>query len=122
MLIRVRLQPRVGFRKISLRDIISNLSNFFCIYLPGVMKTRVNKHFVFSLNFPCLMACLLMSFFLFVLWLGLCVDVAVDRISRISIYAPHHHHHYHHHHHFYLYMAKTSGKNTTSLPPIFFLS
>ena len=25
-----------------------------------------------------------MSFFFFVLWLGLCVDVAVDRISRIS--------------------------------------
>ena len=56
------------------------------------MKTRVGKHFVIALNFPCLIACLLscllMSFFLFVLWLGLCVDVAVHRTSRISIYAP----------------------------------
>ena len=58
------------------------------------MKTaRVSKHFVISLNFPCLIACLLSSFtyvvfVLFVLWLGLWVDVAVDRISRISIYPP----------------------------------
>ena len=37
-------------------------------------ENRVNKHVVISLNFPCLIAsllsCLLMSFFLFVLWLG----------------------------------------------------
>ena len=86
MLIRVRLPPRVGFRKfISADTCISNLSNFFIyIYLPRVMKTLVSKHFVISLNFSCLMACLLsslfMPFFVFVLWLGLCVDVA-DRIA-----------------------------------------
>ena len=52
----------------------------------------VSKHFVISLNFPCviasLLSCLLVSFFLFVLWLDICVEVAVDRISRISIYTP----------------------------------
>ena len=92
MLIRVRLPPSVGCRNfLSTDTCISNLSNFYIyIYLPGVMKTRVSKHFVISLNFPCLLACLLscllMPFFLFVLWLGLCVVVAaVDRISRISI-------------------------------------
>ena len=67
------------------------------------MKTRVSKHFVIPINFPCLTACLLscllMSVFLFILWLGLCVDVAVDRISWISIspppsLLPHHHHHH----------------------------
>ena len=52
----------------------------------------VSKHFVISLNFPCLysfftelFACVL---FLFVLWVDICVEVAVDRISRISIYPP----------------------------------
>ena len=29
-----------------------------------------------------------MSFVLFVLWLGICVEVAADRISRISFYYP----------------------------------
>ena len=29
-----------------------------------------------------------MSFVLFVLWLGICVEVAADRISRISFYHP----------------------------------
>ena len=29
-----------------------------------------------------------MWFFLFILWFGLCVDVAVDKISRVSIYSP----------------------------------
>ena len=52
----------------------------------------VSKHFVISLNFPCviasLLSCLLVSFFLFVLWLDICVEVAVDRISRISVYPP----------------------------------
>ena len=55
-------------------------------------ENQVSKHFVISLNFPCLIACLLscllMSFFLFILWLELCVDVAVDKISRVSIYLP----------------------------------
>ena len=55
------------------------------IILPGVMKTEVSKHFVIFLNFPCLIACLLccllMSFFLLVLWLGICVEVDVDRIT-----------------------------------------
>ena len=49
----------------------------------------VSEHFVISLNFPSviasLLSCLLVSFFLFVLWLDICVEVAVDRISRISI-------------------------------------
>ena len=35
-----------------------------------------------------------MSFFcLTVLWLGICVEKAVDRISRISVYPPPLHHH-----------------------------
>ena len=58
------------------------------------MKTLVSKHFVISLNFSCLMACLLsclfMSFFVFVLWLGLCVDVA-DRIAPPPLSLHHHH-------------------------------
>ena len=45
-------------------------------------EKRVSKHFVILLNFPCLIACLLMSFvFLLVLRLGICVDVDVDRIT-----------------------------------------
>ena len=49
-------------------------------------ENRVSKHFVIFLNFPCLIACLLccllMScFFLLVLWLGICVEVDVDRIT-----------------------------------------
>ena len=49
-------------------------------------ENRVSKHVVIFLNFPCLIACLLccllMSFFFFwlVLWLGICVEVDVDRI------------------------------------------
>ena len=62
MLIRVRLPPRAGFWKfLSADTCLSNLSRilYIYIYLPGVMKTRVSKHFVISLNFPCVMACLL---------------------------------------------------------------
>ena len=50
-------------------------------------ENRVSKHLVIILNFPCLIACLLcclnMSFFLLllVLWLGICVEVDVDRIT-----------------------------------------
>ena len=49
-------------------------------------ENRVSKHFVIFLNFPCLTACLLccllVSFlFLLVLWLGVCVEVDVDRIT-----------------------------------------
>ena len=51
-------------------------------------KNQVCEHFVNSLNYPCLIAsllsCSLMFFFLSfcgVLWLGICVEVAVDRIS-----------------------------------------
>ena len=49
-------------------------------------ENRVSKHFVIVLSFPCLIACLLccllMSFFFFLLiwWLGICVEVDVDRI------------------------------------------
>ena len=113
--------------KISLRiHAYQIFRNFIYTYLPGVMKTRVGKHFVIPLNFPCLIACLLssllMSFFLFVLYLGLCVDVAVDIISRISFFPRplHHHHHHHHYHHLYLHTVKTSGKNAISLPLFFF--
>ena len=56
---------------------------------------RVSNHFVIFLNFPCLTACLpcclLMScffvvvvvvvLFLLVFWLGICVEVDVDRIT-----------------------------------------
>ena len=51
------------------------------IPVPGVMKSWLSKHFVISRNFNYL--------FLFILWLGICVDVAVDRISRLSINHPH---------------------------------
>ena len=72
------------------------------VYLP-VYENRVRKHFVISLNFPFLtlliLCCLLMTFFFggsgvkgrggggggVVLWLGICIEVAGDRISRISI-------------------------------------
>ena len=47
-------------------------------------ENRVGKHFVIFLDFPCLIACLLCCllrsfFFLLVLWLGICVEVDVDR-------------------------------------------
>ena len=54
-------------------------------------ENRVSKHLVIFLNFPCLIACLLccllmsfvclFAFFLLVLWLGICVEVDVDRIT-----------------------------------------
>ena len=50
-------------------------------------ENRVSKHLAIFLNFPsliaCLLCCLLMSFvlFLLVLWLGICVEVNVDRIT-----------------------------------------
>ena len=48
-------------------------------------ESRVSKHFVIFLNFPCLIACLLccllMLLFLLVLWLGICVEVDVDGIT-----------------------------------------
>ena len=47
------------------------------------MKTRpVSKHFVTFLNFPCLR--LFVLFASVVLCLGICVEVAVDEILRIS--------------------------------------
>ena len=55
------------------------------------MKTGLAKSFVISLNFPCLS--LFTELFVYVvllvvLWLGICVEVAVYRISRTSIYPP----------------------------------
>ena len=48
-------------------------------------ENRVSKHFAIFLNFPCLVACsvLFASVVLFslVLWLGICVEVDVDRIT-----------------------------------------
>ena len=56
-------------------------------------ENQVSKHFVIFLNFPCLIACLLccllMSFFfLLVLWLGICVEVDVDRITILTSPSP----------------------------------
>ena len=80
---RIGQQKKWSFRQIN----SSNNNNSTWSY-----KNQVSKHFVISLNFPCLRACLLscllISFFLFVLWLGLCEDMAVDRISPISIFPP----------------------------------
>ena len=57
-----------------------------------IYENRVSKHFVISLNFPCLsLFTVLFAYgvffvsFLALLWLGICVEVAVDRISRISV-------------------------------------
>ena len=51
----------------------------------GVLKPGFSKHFVIFLNFSCLIACLvcclIKSFFLLVLWLGICAEVDVDRIT-----------------------------------------
>ena len=48
-------------------------------------ENQVGKHFVIFLNFPCLIACLLccllMWFVFLVLWLGICVEVDVGRIT-----------------------------------------
>ena len=44
-----------------------NCGKFENILVPGVMKSGLGKHFVISRNFNCL--------FLFILWLGICVDV-----------------------------------------------
>ena len=57
-----------------------NCGKFKNIPVPGVMKSWLSKHFVISRNFNYL--------FLFILWLGIRVDVAVDRISRLSINHP----------------------------------
>ena len=56
-------------------------------------ENRVSKHFVIFLNFPCLIACLLccllMSFLLLlVLWLGICVEVDVERITTLPLPLP----------------------------------
>ena len=51
-------------------------------------ENRVSKNFASSLNFPCFsLFTVLFAYvvFLVVLWLGICVEVAVDRISQISI-------------------------------------
>ena len=50
-------------------------------------ENRVSKHFVIFLNLPCLIACLLCSLlmcFLLVLWLGICVEADVDRITILA--------------------------------------
>ena len=52
------------------------------------MKTVLANILLIPLNFPCpSFFSLLFAYvvFLVVLWLGFCVEVAVDRISRISI-------------------------------------
>ena len=59
------------------------------IYENRVSKKNCNVSHL-SLVFACLLSCLLMwVFFVFLfLWLGICVEVAVDRISRISFLTP----------------------------------
>ena len=123
MLIRVRLPPRVGFRKFLSEYMHIKSFEFLFFYISTwSYENRVSKHFVISLNFPCLMACLLscllMCFFWFLLWFGLCVDVAVDRISNFYLPPPPPPLH----HHFYSYTVKRSGKYTISLPLFLFFS
>ena len=82
---------------------VSDLVNHLCLsglsrhYCPcnstSSYENRVSKHFVIFLNFPCVIACLLccllMSFFFFFffllgLWLGICAEVDVGRITTLS--------------------------------------
>ena len=91
MLVRVRLPPLVGFRKFLSEYMHIKSFEFFLIYICLELCKPGQQTFC---NFPRLRLSnglfteLLANvvFFLFVLLLGLCVDVAVDRISRISIF------------------------------------
>ena len=52
-------------------------------------ESRVSKHFAIFLKFPCLVAwsvlfASVVFFFSLVLWLGICVEVDVDRITILS--------------------------------------
>ena len=49
-------------------------------------ESLVSKHFVIFLNLSCLIACLLCCLlcFLLALWLGICVEVNVDRITILA--------------------------------------
>ena len=61
-------------------------------------ENRVSKHFVIFRNFPCLIAWHMFTvlfayvvfffFFLLVLWLGICVEVGVDRINILPPHPP----------------------------------
>ena len=129
MWIRVRLPHRVGFRKFFSEYMhIKSFEIFLYIYLelrkPG-QQTFCNFSQLPLSNglFTELFAYVV--FFWFLLWFGLCVDVAVDRISNFylppsppfiitiiitSLY------------HFYSYTVKRSGKYTISLPLFLFFS
>ena len=68
---------------------LSGLSRHYCpCDSTSSYENRVSKHFVIFLNFHCVIACslccLLMSFFLPVLWLGICVEVGIGRITTLS--------------------------------------
>ena len=124
MWIRVRLPHRVGFRKFFSEYMhIKSFEIFLYIYLelrkPG-QQTFCNFSQLPLSNglFTELFAYVV--FFWFLLWFGLCVDVAVDRIS--NFYLPPSPLHHHHHHHFYSYTVKRSGKYTISLPLFLFFS
>ena len=123
MLIRVRLPPRVGFRKFLSEYMHIKSFEFLFFYISTwSYENRVSKHFVISLNFPLFTELFAYVVFLFVLWfIGLCVDVAADRISNFYL-APLPPLHHHHHHHFYWYTVKRSGKYTISLPLFLFFS
>ena len=58
-----------------------NCGKFENILVPGVIKSGLGKHFVISRNFNCL--------FLFILWLGICVDVPPSPTSPPPP-SPHH--------------------------------
>ena len=83
-----------------LMNVIGESVKFFGkkVYLRKLYKSsrsyenRINKHVVISLKFPCLIASLL-SFFADVFFsvrfvVRICVEVAVDRILRISTHPP----------------------------------
>ena len=53
-------------------------------YLHLDLWNRISKHFIISLNFPCLVYCVVcLCRFLVFLWWGIFVEVAVEEVSRI---------------------------------------
>jgi len=65
-------------------------SSYFIYNSTWIYENWVSKNFVISLNFPWLslfieLFAYVVFLFLVVLWLGICVEVAKDTISRISI-------------------------------------
>ena len=67
--------------------LVNILIVIYSTYIYPELWNRVSKHFVIFLNFPCLIAwhmiTVLLAYVVFslVLWLGICVEVDVDRIT-----------------------------------------